>query len=117
VLGRRLEDATGRLHREHHARAAIEAQLRNIFGRPVVREALTQREGYGGGAWQEAVDGAEVLGLGDGDGSETAMRVFKALEDRIGRDSAALDAGAGMYRPPRHPTRCDPSFLDFNRTL
>jgi len=40
VLERRLDEATARLRREHHARAAIEAQLRAIFARPVVKDAL-----------------------------------------------------------------------------
>jgi hypothetical protein len=77
VLERRLREASSRLKREHHARAAVEAQMRVIFGRPVVRDALRSHvEGEGGGG--EGGAGKRSVMGDDQDGSETAMQVFKA---------------------------------------
>jgi len=81
-----------KFEREHHARAALETQLRDIFSKPVVRDALASHPR--GVTRRDDPHGAgNVLRPGeDVDGSETAMMVFKALEDRISRDRDALDA-------------------------
>ena len=81
-----------KFEREHHARAALETQLRDIFSKPVVRDALASHPR--GATRRDDPHGAgNVLRPGeDVDGSEAAMMVFKALEDRISRDRDALDA-------------------------
>ena len=72
-LWAKLSDASARLTRERDARVAMESDVRAMFERPVVKDAL-----------RSGVDAA--------DGADTAMRVFKALEDRITRDREALQA-------------------------
>ena len=81
-----------KFEREHHARAALETRLRDIFSKPVVRDALASHPR--GATRRDDPHGAgNVLRPGeDVDGSEAAMMVFKALEDRISRDRDALDA-------------------------
>ena len=81
-----------KFEREHHARAALETRLRDIFSKPAVRDALASHPR--GATRRDDPHGAgNVLRPGeDVDGSEAAMMVFKALEDRISRDRDALDA-------------------------
>lgn len=81
-----------KFEREHHARAALETRLRDIFAKPVVRDALASHPR--GVTRRDDPHGAgNVLRPGeDVDGSEAAMMVFKALEDRISRDRDALEA-------------------------
>ena len=92
----RLEATTDEMRRkferEHHARAALETRLRDIFSKPAVRDALASHPR--GATRRDDPHGAgNVLRPGeDVDGSEAAMMVFKALEDRISRDRDALDA-------------------------
>ena len=92
----RLEATTDEMRRkferEHHARAALETQLRDIFSKPVVRDALASHPR--GATRRDDPHGAgNVLRPGeDVDESEAAMMVFKALEDRISRDRDVLDA-------------------------
>ena len=81
-----------KFEREHHARAALETRLRDIFSKPAVRDALASHPR--GATRRDDPHGAgNVLRPGeDVDGSEAAMMVFKALEDRISRDRDALEA-------------------------
>jgi len=65
---------TERLRREHDARRVLENELGVAFASPVVHDALRSHV------------------EGDATGAITATRVFKALETRVVRDRAALEA-------------------------
>ena len=65
---------TERLRREHDARRVLENELGVAFASPVVHDALRSHV------------------EGDATGAITATRVFRALETRVVRDRAALEA-------------------------
>ena len=86
------DDMHARLEGEHHARTALELRLKDVFAAPVVKEALASHPA-GTTRRDDPYGMGNVLRAGeDTDGSETAMLVFKALEDRITRDRDALEA-------------------------
>ena len=86
------DDMHARFEREHHARTALELRLKDVFAAPVVKEALASHPA-GTTRRDDPYGMGNVLRAGeDTDGSETAMLVFKALEDRITRDRDALEA-------------------------
>ena len=86
------DEMHARFEREHHARTALELRLKDVFAAPVVKEALASHPA-GTTRRDDPYGMGNVLRAGeDTDGSETAMLVFKALEDRITRDRDALEA-------------------------